>query len=38
MCCRFSAVDEGDDMRMMETFEDVDFGVEILLEFLVELR
>lgn len=25
-------------MRMVEAFEDLDFGVEVLFEFLVELR
>ena len=35
---RFSTVDEGNDVWMMEAFQDLDFGVEILLQFLVQLR
>jgi hypothetical protein len=38
MSHRFSTVDEGNDMWVMEAFEDLDFGVEVLLQFLVELR
>ena len=35
---RFSTVDEGNDMWVMEAFEDLDFGVEVFLQFLIELR
>lgn len=31
------AVDEGDDMGMVETFEDVNLGGEVLPQFLIEL-
>lgn len=33
----FLTVDESDDVRMVEAFEDVDLGVQILFQFLVEL-
>lgn len=32
------AVDKCDNMRMVETLEDVDFGGKVILEFLIELR
>lgn len=31
------AVDERNDMRVMQALEDVDLGGEVVLEFLVEL-
>jgi hypothetical protein len=34
---RFSTVDEGNDVGMVKAFEDLDLGVEVLLEFLVQL-
>jgi hypothetical protein len=34
---RFSTVDEGDDVGMVKAFEDLDLGVEVLLQFLVQL-
>ena len=34
---RLLAVYQGDDMRMMEAFEDRDFGGEVVLELFVEL-
>ena len=38
MSHRFSTVDEGNDMGMVKAFKDLDFGVEVLFQFLVELR
>ena len=38
MCGRFSAVNEGNDVRVVEAFQDLDFTVEVLLELLVEFR
>ena len=38
MCWGFSTVDQSHNMRMMETFEDFDFAVEIVFQLLVELR
>ena len=35
---RFLTVDEGNDVRMVKAFEDLDFGVEVLLQLLVEFR
>lgn len=35
--CRFMAVDERNDVRVMKALEDVDLKGEVLLEFLVEL-
>jgi hypothetical protein len=35
---RFSTVDKGNDVGMVEAFEDLDFGVKVLFQFLVELR
>ena len=35
---RFSAIDESDDMGMVEAFEDLDFAVEVVLELLIEFR
>jgi hypothetical protein len=35
---RFSTIDESNDVGMVEAFKDLDFGVEVLLQFLVELR
>lgn len=32
------AVDESDDMRMIEALEDLNFGVEVLLQLPVKLR
>lgn len=32
------AIDEGDDMRVIEAFEDLDLGREVLFQLLVELR
>ena len=37
VCGRFLAVDQSDDVWMMQAFEDVDLGIEIFLELLVEL-
>lgn len=36
MCGRFEAVMEGDDVRMSEVLEDVDFTVQVLLELLIK--
>ncbi len=33
-----STVDEGNDVWVMEAFQNLDFGVEVLLQFLVQLR
>lgn len=30
------AVDEGDDVRMLETFENVDFGRKVIFQLFVE--
>ena len=35
---RLSTVDESNDVWVMEAFENLDFGVEILLQFLIQLR
>ncbi len=35
---RFTTVDEGNDVWVMEAFENLDFGVEVLLQFLIQLR
>jgi hypothetical protein len=32
------AIDEGDDMRVMEILQDIDFGGKVVLQLLVELR
>lgn len=32
------AIDECDNMRMMQTLEDIDFGGKVVLQFLIELR
>ena len=34
---RFAAVDEGDDVGMLETLEDFDLGGQVVFELLVEL-
>ena len=36
MGCCLLTVDKGDDMRMVKTFQNVDFGVKVLLQLLVE--
>lgn len=38
MGVRFSTVDQGNDMGMVEALEDLDFAVEVILEFSIELR
>jgi len=35
---RLSTIDEGNDVWVMEAFENLDFGVEVLLQFLIQLR
>lgn len=35
---RFSTVDESDNVGMMKAFEDFDFAVEVVFEFLVKLH
>ena len=32
------AVDQGHDVRVMETLQDIDFGRKVFFEFLIELR
>jgi hypothetical protein len=32
------AIDEGDNMRMMKVFQNIDFGGKVILQLLVELR
>jgi hypothetical protein len=32
------AVDKCDDMRVVQPFQDIDFGRKVVLEFLVEFR
>lgn len=34
----FVAIDEGDDMRVLEVLEDINLGIQVLLKLLVELR
>lgn len=36
MSIRFAAVDQGDDVRVMKAFEDLDLAVEVVFEFTVE--
>jgi hypothetical protein len=31
------AIDKGDNMRVMETFQNVDFGGKVILQLLVQL-
>ena len=38
MGIRFSAINQGNDMGMVETFEDLDFAVEVIFELAVQLR
>lgn len=38
MCGRFSAIDQSDDVRVVQTLEDFDFTVKVVFELLVELR
>jgi hypothetical protein len=38
MCRRFSAVDQSDDMWMVQPLENLDFAVEVVFQLLVELR
>lgn len=38
VCVRLLAVDEGGNMRMMEAFQNRDFGGQVVLQFLVQLR
>jgi len=35
---RLLAIDESNDVRMVEAFEDVDLGGQVVLELLVQLR
>jgi hypothetical protein len=37
VCGGLMAVNQSNDVWVVEAFEDVDFGAEVLLEFLVEL-
>lgn len=32
------AVDKGDDVRMLEAFENVDFGGKVIFQLLIKLR
>jgi hypothetical protein len=36
--CGFMAVDQGDNVWMLETLENIDFGGKVVLQLLVELR
>ena len=38
MGIRFSAVNQGNDMGVVEAFEDLDFAIEVIFELAVQLR
>ena len=38
MCCRFHAVMKGDNVRVSQVLENLDFSIQVLLQLLVQAR